>query len=599
MTNKFFSSSANATDSSNTLPPLWQDIVDLVAEIAQVPAALIMRGDSKCMEVLVSSRGDDNPYHVGDKEPISDDLYCHHVATTGLPLHVRNALQQDEWKNNPDIKIGMVAYYGIPIHSPNGECYGTFCILDRKERYFDSKITQLMSLLGRSIETSLTLQDENQKLSQEIQQRDHYHSLTNLPTQSQAQHAYENKDYRHLTILFIRNIQAYDIRDNLGLLDAQRLTKVFYQQVKAILPSNADIYYISNSEMILVQETQKGDDLQGEAEQLASQLHALFSHPIALNKKSITVPISIGCAFSYDKEFSFSELLDMATVACTQGTSTGKTFHIFNPEQQEKRKHYYEVTQQFSSAFANSEFYLNYQPIISALTDEVVGCEALVRWKNAKFGMIYPDEFIPLAEQCGAMNPLGDWIIDEALRCLHGWQKEQQPNPDFYVSINISSTQLCQDDFADKVIGKLKAQNINPSSILLEFTETALLSNEAQVMSHCQKLAKAGVKIALDDFGTGFSSLSHLHDFPIDVVKIDKSFIFNLNKSQKSSQLVKGILSLGKLLDLQIVAEGVESQDVCSHLQFLKCDFMQGYYWNRPMGQTEFEKKYIITAKKK
>ena len=182
-----------------------------------------------------------------------------------------------------------------------------------------------------------------------------------------------------------------------------------------------------------------------------------------------------------------------------------------------------------------------------------------------------------------------------ALKSLKRWQKKT--NPGFYISINISSTQFSQDDFSDKIKEKLKQYQINPDNILLELTETALLDNQQQVMKHCQELSQLGIKIALDDFGTGFSSLSHLHDFPIDIVKIDKSFIFSLNSSKKSEQLVKGILSLGKMLDLKVVAEGVESLDICQNLQSLRCDFMQGYYWDRPLSPEDFESIYLDSSK--
>ncbi|GLT15480.1 sensor domain-containing phosphodiesterase [Vibrio algivorus] len=577
-----------------TWPSLWQEIVNLVADLTEVPVALIMRKNANSMEVIATNSNEvDNPYQIGDKETLCHNLYCHHVVQTDSPLHVSNALKLDKWKNNPDIKLGMVAYYGLPIHFPDGSTFGTFCILDNKEREFDDKFQRLVQLLASSIESSLAMHIENLKLNDELQERDHYHSLTNLPTQSLCRDKYSHKDNLNLSILFIRNIQAFDIRDNLGLIDAQRLTQEFYKQVKNCIPEDVGIYYISNSEMILVVSSQLPDTLAGKTENLACLLHELFSSPLNLNDKKITIPISIGCAFSYNNAHPFEEVLDMATVACTQGACSGKAFHIFNPDQQKLRQHHYEITQQFPSAFEKNEFYLNYQPIISAETNQIVGCEALVRWNNEKLGMISPDEFIPLAEKCGAMVKLGDWIIDQALESLKRWHKKNPPG--FYISINISSTQFSQDDFSDKIKAKLKQYQINPDSILLEITETALLDNQQQVMKHCQELSQLGVKIALDDFGTGFSSLSHLHDFPIDIVKIDKSFIFSLNSSKKSEQLVKGIVSLGKMLDLKVVAEGVESLDICQNLQSLHCDFMQGYYWDRPLSPEDFESIYLDT----
>ncbi|MBD1576666.1 EAL domain-containing protein [Vibrio sp. S11_S32] len=532
------------------------------------------------------------------KEAVSDDLYCYNVVQSNQALEVNNALTSAKWDSNPDIKLGMVAYYGVPLNLPNGENFGTFCILDDHEREFDQKVKDLIDLLRKSIEISLSLVHEfeeisleKDKLSLEIEELDQFHSLTNLPTQFNANEYYSSKAHENLLILFIRNVQAYEIRDNLGLFDVQRFTKVFYSKVKSILPEGAALYYISNSEMILVHDVEQAELLEVTAQDLANAVQQVFAEPIQMNNKNIILPTGIGCALSYKNEFSFAEVLDMATVACTQGTKSGKHFHIFNPEQQKKHRRHYEVTQQFAYAFEHNEFYLNYQPIISGSDNQVVGCEALVRWKNEKLGMVFPDEFIPLSEKSGAILQLGDWILDEALSSLKRWQQEED-NKNFYISINISSNQLAQEDFSDQIIKKIRAFYVNPTCILLEFTETAFLGHGPLVLKHCQKLAEAGIRMALDDFGTGFSSLSHLHDFPINVVKIDKSFILNLDKSERSNQLVKGILSLGKLLDLTIVAEGVENQDVCEQLQHLRCD-----YWNRPMLQQDFEIQYLPSVK--
>ncbi|MFV0576914.1 MAG: EAL domain-containing protein [Vibrio sp.] len=573
-------------------PTQWQQIVNVVTELAQTKVGLIMKKNPETMEVLVASDVfPDNPYHVGDQESLNLNLYCHHVIQFNEPLHVPNALEDEQWRENPDIALGMVAYYGIPIHLPNGERFGTFCLLDDKPHFYEENIQRLMQMQVQLIEHSLQLQYENTQLSRKIEERDNFHALTNLPTRSKVLEKYAEHAHKHLAILFVRSSQAFQIRNTIGLVDAQKLTKLFYQAIKNALPDDVDIYYISNSELIVVHTSEHHDILLSNTRGYTEQLLDIFATPMILNEKEITVPINIGCALSFNHEYSFEKVLDMSTVACTQGAELKKDFHLFNYEQQKKHLRNYEISQQFPNAFANDEFYLNFQPIFAPKTNEIIRCEVLVRWKNEKLGMVFPDEFIPLAEQCGFMVQLGDWIFEQALVTLKNWHKTY--NSDFRIGVNISSVQFNQPDFAHKIEAALLRHHINPNRILLELTETAFLENHDQVTKHCQQLSNLGINFALDDFGTGYSSLSHLFDFPIDVVKVDKSFIFKLEHSPKSLQMVKGILYLGKMMNLRVVAEGVETKEMYETLRKLDCDFMQGYYWSRPLSKEVFEETYF------
>jgi len=229
------------------------------------------------------------------------------------------------------------------------------------------------------------------------------------------------------------------------------------------------------------------------------------------------------------------------------------------------------------------EIFLNYQPIVNSTTEEIVGFEALVRWKSKK-GFISPATFIPLAENTGYIIELGDYIIEEACRFA---KRIHEKNPDLYLSINISNKQLLNSEFSEKLIKTIDASGVKASQLAIEITESAVIENYEMAVLVLNELKKSGIQVYLDDFGTGYSSLNHVNQLPIDLIKIDKSFIDNLHTNKRDEVMVKHIINMADDFNLNVIAEGVEYQDQFALLQSLGAQMLQGYHFYRPLSEED------------
>jgi len=239
-------------------------------------------------------------------------------------------------------------------------------------------------------------------------------------------------------------------------------------------------------------------------------------------------------------------------------------------------------------ALDNGEFSLHYQPQIDARTKEIIGCEALIRWNHPELGIISPSKFIPVSEANGLIILIGRWVLYTA--CMQNKLWQDSGFKPIYVSVNLSAVQLIQNDFIDMVSGILKETGLAPEYLELEITESVAVKNYQYIATILERLKKMGIRIALDDFGTGYSSLNYLKNFAITTIKIDRSFIHDINENVKNSRIVSSILAMGHNLRLSVTAEGVETVEQYNILRDRGCDIVQGFYFSRPLPQNEFEK---------
>jgi EAL domain-containing protein (putative c-di-GMP-specific phosphodiesterase class I) len=232
-------------------------------------------------------------------------------------------------------------------------------------------------------------------------------------------------------------------------------------------------------------------------------------------------------------------------------------------------------------AVNEKEFILHYQPIVRLDSGEITGVEALVRWIHPERGLVSPLDFIPFAEETGLILPLTRWVAHEACRAAAGWTNHAgQP---LTVAINISAVRFLHPGLDSEILGILNETGIAPERLTLEITESLLVEDAEQVADRLLRLKELGLKVAIDDFGTGYSSLSYLRDFPIDLLKVDKSFINSIAKGPEESALARAVIRLGRILGLKVVAEGVENSDQSSILRQLRCEYAQGYFFSKPV----------------
>lgn len=246
------------------------------------------------------------------------------------------------------------------------------------------------------------------------------------------------------------------------------------------------------------------------------------------------------------------------------------------------------INNELQLAIQNNDLTLNYQPLVDLKSGNIIGAEALLRWTHKDLGFISPGIFIPIAERSGLILDVTKWVVKESARSMHAMQEKVNGIDDLYISINFSSYDFAQDDFVDHLMKTADEQNIKPNQLTLEITERILIQQPDKAKHVLEQCHDKGMKIALDDFGTGYSSLSYLHYFPIDILKIDQSFVQELEEDPRSYELVKSIIALGKNLDLSVIAEGVETEVQAKKLVEAGCDQGQGYFFAKPMPEKEF-----------
>jgi len=246
------------------------------------------------------------------------------------------------------------------------------------------------------------------------------------------------------------------------------------------------------------------------------------------------------------------------------------------------------IEESLRRALEREEFVVHYQPKVNLRTGDISGAEALIRWNHPTRGMVPPGDFIPIAEDCGLILPIGNWILREACKQARTWMDAGLPLTT--MAVNISAMEFRDEDFLEGVFKILEQTGLDPRSLELELTESVLMKRAESTQSILKALRASGVQLAVDDFGTGYSSLSYLRKFPIDALKIDQSFIRQITTAPDETTIVTAVISMGRSLKLRVIAEGVESQEELAFLQARQCDEAQGYYFSRPVLPEQFAK---------
>ncbi|MDC0535356.1 EAL domain-containing protein [Francisellaceae bacterium] len=304
-----------------------------------------------------------------------------------------------------------------------------------------------------------------------------------------------------------------------------------------------------------------------------------FEKPILLGKNELKITVSIGAAVYPKSGKDITTLLKYADLAMYQAKKSGKnTYQFFSEEVNNKHNRQVQIESQLQSAILNQELSLVFQPLVSCQDKSIHGFEALLRWKNPEFGVVPPAEFIPISEETSLIFPISAWVFEEALKQYLTWG-----NPSLSLSINISVLQLTSQDIESQIEDLLNKYDISPDKLILEITESKLMQNLEQAANTLEALSDLGIKIAIDDFGTGYSSLSYLKHLPFSTLKIDRSFIQDINKNPDDEAIVESIVKMGRIMKLDVVAEGVETEQQFNFLKSIGCEYIQGYYISKPM----------------
>lgn len=317
---------------------------------------------------------------------------------------------------------------------------------------------------------------------------------------------------------------------------------------------------------------------------LAQRIINIIGEPLGVNGNEIFLTCSIGISL-YPDDGAVDKMIANADAAMHQSKRSGKsTFYFYSPSMNTGMNRLLSMQSDLKTAIAGNLLALYYQPKVDAVTQEIVGVEALLRWNHPNLGMVSPVEFIPLAENCGLIVPLGNWVIDAAIRQVADWMQSARTMP---VAINLSAYQLNQSDLLQRISAALERHQVPAELIMLEITESVVMQNAESSLELMKRLTEIGIRFSIDDFGTGYSSLSYLRRFVTSQLKIDRSFILDMEHSEDARAIVGAIVQLAHALGMRVVAEGVENRAQYRYLQTLGCDEIQGFLFSRPVPANE------------
>lgn len=334
------------------------------------------------------------------------------------------------------------------------------------------------------------------------------------------------------------------------------------------------------------------DDIQEDSEviAIAERIFHKFSYPIQLGNHTLFPSASIGIAMSNQEYINGSDLLRDADIAMYQAKSFGKgRYVLFNQEMYEQHLKVSQLDSDLHYALERKEFELYYQPIISLASEQLAGFEALIRWHHPKRGLVSPSDFIPIAEETGLIIAIGDWVLNQACRQMHIWQNKYASAKNLKMSINLTCQQIREKDLIDKLDRVLAEIAIDGINLRLEITESSMMDQGEETIAKLEQLRARNIQLSIDDFGQGYSSLSYLHRFPVNTLKIDRTFVDQMISGGQNLEIIRTIIILAHALNMDVVAEGVETQQQVVMLKQLGCEFAQGYFFSRPLTATAAE----------
>ncbi|MFZ5814481.1 MAG: putative bifunctional diguanylate cyclase/phosphodiesterase [Bacillota bacterium] len=482
------------------------------------------------------------------------------------------------------------------------EARGVECRLlhaDGTLRYAETQVNNLLHDPGvHGVVLNVRDITERKRLEDQLKHQAFHDALTSLANRAllrdRVERALQEQRRRQVpvTVMFLDLDGFKTVNDSLGHSAGDQLLKAVAERLVACVEPGDTVARLGGDEFAILLEG-GGEE---EALRVVSRIRAKLAHPFTLMGKDLFVYSSIGIAQASPGVETVDELLRNADVAMynAKGQGTGR-YAFFEPDMAAAAVVRLELEAGLRWAVESQQFVLRYQPTVDLTTGRICSVEALVRWAHPERGLILPGEFIGLAEETGLIIPLGRWVLRESCRQLGVWRRAY-PSQNLSVSVNLSARQLNHPGLLLDVAVALEEHALPPGSLTLEITESVLMQSTANVLHILSELRKLGVRLAIDDFGIGYSSLSYLQRFPVDLVKIDRSFVEAVGRGFKETALVRGIIDLSHALGLMTVAEGIEQADQAEELRRLNCRYGQGYYFSRPLEVAAVE-EWLVRAR--
>ncbi|MEM9817447.1 MAG: EAL domain-containing protein [Cyanobacteria bacterium P01_D01_bin.6] len=404
------------------------------------------------------------------------------------------------------------------------------------------------------------------------------------------QHALTNAqqdDHQRVAILCVDVKRLKAVNDTFGYLAGDRLLVEIVNRLSHSLRSVDSLSRLGGDEFMILLEA-----ITAEAEviAIAEALHAQMATPFVIEDFEINVGLNIGISLSNAHTTSADTLLRQADFAMAEVKQHfGERYRIFEGEFDADKNNSLHLEMSLKQAIDNGEMYLEYQPIFLVRTQKIIGVESLVRWLHPTRGCLPPSQFITIAEKTGLIIPLGWWVLEESCRQLKEWQETIAVAENLFISVNMSSQQFAQTDVLEGIRDILQRTGLAPQFLKIEMTESVLIENSESIIEILEAIRKLGIRLSVDDFGTGYSSLSYLHRFPVDTLKIDRSFLENADSDFEKLEILQSVVRLAWNLGLEVVAEGIETQKHLAQVQALRCESGQGFLFSRPLHKSAME----------
>jgi diguanylate cyclase (GGDEF)-like protein len=439
----------------------------------------------------------------------------------------------------------------------------------------------LLYVLATTRARALTLVGER---TNELRYQAFHDSLTGLPNRAlildRINHmlARARRDHTTASVLFLDLDNFKDINDSLGHRSGDELLAGVSARMAEVLREGDTVGRLGGDEFVMLVEGASRPEV---AETMAQRILEVLEAPFEISGSDVPLTVTASVGIATGQRDTAEALLRDADIALYSAKEAGKRRSaVFTPSMLESMDDHRSLDVDLHAALAANQFFLLYQPTIDLATGAFTGVEALLRWRHPTRGVVQPNDFIPALESSGLIVPVGQWVLETACRQGAKWQSDGHR---FVVSVNVAARQLQTDRIVDDVYGALQSSRFDPRMLVLELTESALLQDVPLTVTRLQLLKSLGVRLAIDDFGTGFSSLAYLQQFPIDILKIDRSFVSGIHDSAKSAAIIQTFVQLGRALNLEVIAEGIENDDQRAQLATANVHTGQGFLFAQPL----------------
>ncbi|HEU0200139.1 MAG TPA: GGDEF domain-containing protein [Burkholderiaceae bacterium] len=509
---------------------------------------------------------------------------------SGQPWVIRDVFSEPEYPYREEARQrGYGSMIALPLRI-EGEFAGSLHILAAEIDAFDAKEVELLLATANDLAYGLgALRARARAAAAEatIQRMAYFDALTGLPNRVRLRDlltqsiATAKEERRPLALLRVEMERLREINETLGDREADRLLQEIAARLSNAVSNAGHVARIAENEFAVVLARAGAE----QASQFAQKALALLCEPIELSGLLLDARSSIGISLFPGHGTDADALMRRASMALDHARRSSSGYALFKGGLDRECAQRLSLMGDLRRAIAGNELLLYCQPKLQMATGQVCGAEALVRWQHPRLGMVNPGEFIKLAESTGLITPLTFWVLDAALQESYAWHEQGLAQP---LSVNLSARDLREPKLLDRVEGSLATWGAQPGWIEFELTESALMEDPAGALETLTRLKRLDVRLTIDDYGTGYSSLSYLQRLPVDAIKIDQSFVFDMAKNKDSATIVRSTIELAHNLDLNVIAEGVEDQATFDRLAELGCDMAQGYCISRPMPAGQF-----------